>query len=592
MLTKLPPAARRALRLASRAARDAVDARCAALSVREPASLLDVLPALPGLAPRLCSLSSLSLDIWSVGRDPSAAKAHCAALAGALERLPSPAALTALEIVLPSSLPNAAPLVAALGRFSALRSLRVVFVASELGVSVCESVAQLLSTATCLPALVTLGLSVRGDDPRFAWEELAELLPPADALPLWGRLEALELRDDAVRPLLALLTTADAGVAPQLSRLRALDAVLCSETRYGDGLAAMFAAPWLPQLTRLALGVVAGRDLYKLLGSLPAPGATGAGAAAGRDAPSARPPAPAPAPAPLLRAIRELDLDFYGEESFLDVPCASDVRRLLAAANLATLEALALTGADYGVPALIAARAAEMPELRALGLFSGDMVDHPFADPGDHSAPTAAWGALRGAPFAQLTRLDTGGGGGWLVSGPERLAALLSAPWAASLAELTLGYEGFGTDGFAPCAGALAPLSGLPRLRKLRLVNIGLAGEAPCALLLEPGDTGWARRLVDLEVVGFTSLPPATLVALAALPFERLERLRVEPLWWVSVADLRTFAAAGVAWLPRLELLDLQSCPREVCRAAADVDGPLRALHRGGGEVLVTELIW
>ena len=596
MLRKLPPAARHAVRLASRAARDAVDARCTALSVREPGALLDALAPLPGLAPRLRSLSRIKLGAWTVENDPSAAKAHCAALAGALERLPSPAALTALEIVLPSSLPDAAPLVAALGRCTGLRSLRAAFVASEPRATTNAIVAELLRAAAAkLPALASLHLLATGN-PLLATQPaywlcrtLPEALPQADALlPLWRRLEALELRQAAVTLLPLLASAAGGGVAPQLSRLRSLEADLTFCLRSAGGvMAGVFAAPWAPQLTKLECIGVDTQALRPLVAWLP----TGA-----------------ETPLPLLAAVRDFEIEFdAGQGGAVHMlPAAGEAPptpRLLGAVNLGTIEALSINGVERGAAAAVAARAAEMPNLRALDVFGPDQLDSAGRwDIRDAALAPAAWGALRDAPFAPLTRLYAAAAG-WLLAAPERLNALLSAPWAASLVDVTLGNDN-GPMTYVAAAGALAPLSRLPALQKLKLLGLGpsmahapaIRGAPPPWLGEEPASCGWARRLVDLEVVEFNAMPPATLLALAALPFERLERLRVGTLYNPSAPELRAFAAAGAAWLPRLGALELGFDPRsdrplaEARRAALDVDGPLRALHRGGGEVLVKGL--
>ena len=598
------------------------------------------------MALRLRSLGSLGLGGWAVGRDPAVAKAHCAAVAGALERLPSPEALTALGVVLPAAQPDAAaPVIAALGRFTALRSLaasveptldKQAQLRAEMACimrgerppepSAAPGIAALLRAADALPALVSLRLSLDDDETPFKWPALADALPRIAELPLWGRLEALTLRAKAAPPLLGLLAERRAGVAPRLGRLRALDASVgwCGY-RTSRLLAAVFAAPWLPQLTMLGLVGINAGDLGRLLdppsssaAASDAEAGSSGGAISGSDsgddesdsvsdggaesaggadsfADHEAPPLKAPPP---LRAVAQLKVAFHHEAAIYTEPDADAVRRLLADINPATLEELSITGVASGATKAVAERALEMTRLRALELFGGDQLAKSWnfswgGEEDDPNVPAAAWGALQRAPFAPLERLDASAGGGWLLAEPERLAALLAAPWAASLAALTLGNN-WGPQDFKARAGALDPLSGLPQLRRLVLICMGpgVSDEGEALWASEPGAARWARRLEHFEVVWERPMAPPTLVALAALPFERLEFLHVGPFKDPSVGDLRAFGAAGAAWLPRLATLQLDFDPSSAvlcrdarCAAALDFDGPLRALHRGGGEV-------
>ena len=79
------------------------------------------------------------------------------------------------------------------------------------------------------------------------------------------------------------------------------------------------------------------------------------------------------------------------------------------------------------------------------------------------------------------------------------------------------------------------------------------------------------------------------LAALARLRFQRLQRLSVTASSVaLTLGGLEALGKAGAAWLARLARLELQAPDRvgDAVRAAAlDPDGPLRALHRGGGEL-------
>lgn len=76
---------------------------------------------------------------------------------------------------------------------------------------------------------------------------------------------------------------------------------------------------------------------------------------------------------------------------------------------------------------------------------------------------------------------------------------------------------------------------------------------------------------------------------LGSVAFERLERLTVKcESKALALVDLRVLGADGAPWLARLSRLELaaRATTREsVWAAALDPDGPLRALHRAGGEV-------
>ena len=603
----LPPAALRALRLVCRAARDhLVDGRCRTLTFRLraascPRPALPATKALVGLAGRLRSLTRLDaagcgsddVDAWGV---PLLLE-DCDDLAAAIKRLPNPSALTALDLgcisvaydrrrrrcTLQQSRAPLRRLGAAVGRCQSLRALR--FEAHDGPADAAHAclVALLLAAASPrLPALAELSAAYsdqQGCGSVFLSRGLLERPP------LLRRLEALELRQTLPWLLDAPLAPAAAAHLTALRALRLDAGVYASDY----AIAALWRAPreLLARLTHLA---VAGLDPSDEAAAMFF-GALETAVAEAAAAPAA-PPAP-----PLLGSIRTLRIGLAllcesPEHSGLISPGA--LRTLLAAVNPSALEALLLDSCQEGCAEVLAARAGAFTALRRLRLDGRDFSLSLTTDGRvrmDCNRPAAHWRAMQEAPFPPLRSLDIGCGT-WLLRRPKRLPALLSAPWAAALAELKL-FGGDGAhypDGVAIPAHALEALSKLPALRRLRFDNVGVTAAA----LDEAAERGWlaglAERLAELHITDRV-MDADALAALGDVPFERLQRLTLRLRdRAMAMSDLEALAAAGAeaGWLARLPWLGLcaaDATPPAVWAAARDRDGPLRALHRGGGEV-------
>ena len=611
--SKLPLATLCALRLVCRAARDdLVDGRCTALKFRPPTRRRDGALAAPptqallSLAGRLRNLTRLDLSrcgsacgMWMFGVEDADE------FAAALERLPRPWVLTSLElgninfgagrlrVNRGQGVSMASWLAGAVGRLQTLRSLRFHVHSCGDAALAMEGAKLLLRVARRLPALDTLGMS-------FYWlraDELLRQVPIEQLLPL-QQLRELELRDGAVALLPALLAPA---ATSQLTALQSLSANLWDASP-PPGLEGLWRAPFLSsQLTRLELkGLDADNDaacdflgaLSKLSrgggGSSSSSSGSGSGGGGGSGG---------TAMWSQLRSLKVTDAC-----SRIDCPCDSEndgllsagaLRGLLAAVDPAVLEELAVEDCKEGAAAALAARAGDFTALKRLRLDSRDFFRWEEAAYSGSvlrscNRPAACWRTLQQAPLPCLESLDVGAAG-WLLWQPERLAALLSAPWAASLVELSL----IGGDGphvvhdadEALRPAALAALAALPRLRRLKLVDTGLgaatleAAAAPAAQL--------AARLAELTVLDVSPETAGLLVALGRLRFARLERLTVRSVRTkLTLDDLEAFGAAGAPWLARLSFFQLEcDSNADVAAAVFDRNGPLHALHRGGGEV-------
>ena len=362
---------------------------------------------------------------------------------------------------------------------------------------------------------------------------------PLASLPLplrsLQRLEALRIGGVVTAVWLPRLLEGDAAAA--LSRLVDLH-VGFSHTRPADLPPAPWRAPWLPQLTRLAVG--GGRQALQHIARALPPRA--------------------------LRALRALEvLPTWRQDASAD-----DVRGLLAACDATALQALTLRS-----DAASAAVAAGLPSLRSLRA----------SDLGGFGAgeAEATLHALAAAPLAPLTRLEIrasgcGGGGG--------LEALLAAPWAASLRELSIrglpAPIGTGPVGRFLFAHALRGLSALTALRRLELVGHAPAPEALEEAAREGWADGWAPRLTELRLRtggnGWAHpyfMPPGAPAALLRLPLRRLRRLELElfgrSAWdwelnkstgqWeargVAPDEVEAFCAACASALPALTALDV-----------------------------------
>ena len=617
--SKLPLATLCALRLVCRAARDdLVDGRCTALKFRPPTRRRDGALAAPptqallSLAGRLRNLTRLDLSrcgsacgMWMFGVEDADE------FAAALERLPRPWVLTSLElgninfgagrlrVNRGQGVSMASWLAGAVGRLQTLRSLRFHVHSCGDAALAMEGAKLLLRVARRLPALDTLGMS-------FYWlraDELLRQVPIEQLLPL-QQLRELELRDGAVALLPALLAPA---ATSQLTALQSLSANLWDASP-PPGLEGLWRAPFLSsQLTRLELkGLDADDDaacdflgaLSKLSrgggGSSSSSSGSGSGGGGGSGG---------TAMWSQLRSLKVTDacsrIDCPCDNEYAGLLSAGALRGLLAAVDPAVLEELVVEDCQEGAVAALAARAGDFTALKRLRLDSRDFfrseeAAYPRRVLRSCNRPAACWRTLQQAPLPCLESLDVGAAG-WLLWQPERLAALLSAPWATSVAELVLtGGDGPHAQRYCDALkpAALAALAALPRLRRLTLHETGLdaaaleAAAAPAAQL--------AAQLAELNVweIGWDSEPQSAglLVALGRLRFARLQRLTLRLCTELTLDDLEAFGATGAPWLARLSFLELGDrswmSSEAVWAAARDCDGPLRALHRGGGKLV------
>ena len=579
VLGKLPGPTLSRIRLVNRAARDFVDGRAA--RARWLWDTDAALPALVSLAPRLRSLVSLSLR--SPSGQPSSSPhvisgiggmlpPDCAWLAAALERLAGGGAALR-ELRLGDIDVRARPgihchsdaralrrLGAAVSRLQGLTSLSV----SVIGRWTAGTEA-LADAFGCLPRLARLSVHVSPSYGDHCKEPRWELLPQA-SLP---QLEALALSGDAVALWLPALFEPQAAAA--LTRLRDLE---LDKTRHGGWRgqwdrclpAAPWRAPWLSQLTRLALGL----DEE----SLPF-------------AAHALPPGSLPA----LRA-----LEVHSREGHLSMGSLTmGTLRLgcflgaCCAAAPGALESLSLTGTG-----LLTARGAavRLPALRALECVDIDFYETrrpliprrgPAPRPG---GPERDWRALCVAPMPPLTRLviepanpvDCKPAAG-AARTARRLPRLFAARWVTSLRELSIR----GLDAAAPNGGlVMRCLGGLSKLTELTRLSLELkhASAPVIARAAAKGwADGWAPLLVDLELRLSGVADPAALHALLLLPLGRLERLSVHVRGGVAPLDMEAFSAAAAGALPRLTVLEFSA----VADGPASSSGGAALSDDGGG---------
>ena len=553
--SKLPAPTKGIVRLVCRAARDDfVDGR--ATRVRrlwEEAPLL----ALASAAPRLRSLESLWIAGTSTGApsklDPYLVTKDCVWLAEALERLPDGGArlrelrlcsIGVRRLELDSDARALQRLAAAVARLSGLTSVKLSIEgpwASGHSSVWSRGASDLLAAVAALPALAALGFSPMSMMRPPA--QLRALLRPPGLL---ERLERLELSE--VAAALALPALCKGRAAARLARLRDLsvDVQATSWRSWHSGakpsvtrdprLPALFAAaPWLPQLTRLALTLDGG-----VHGDF------------------ARPLAPGALPA--LRALRAKYTD--------DEPAAGELRALLAACGAAALEALELYWAPLDVLAA-AADAAALPGLRAL------VIEFPQLK-ADRSAPgyygemqfSGAWGAFCAAPLAPLTRLEVQFNTAVSNKDPYGAAALGASSWARSLRELALGsWGGEPRDADDPDAPhgsvvlrSLQALSALAALTKLRISAAMIDADAFDLAADEGWADGWAPQLVEFRL-GLAGLlwPDDTgmMFSLQSLPFsERLERVGIETSGVVYPDELEFLSASWGENYPQVTALE------------------------------------
>ena len=459
------------LRLVCRAARDDfVDGRCTKLRPLRH----DPDPALPlAAAPRLRRLECMYVPAVDQ-------QTKCADVAAFLGRLPGAgAALKELRFRhIRGDSADPAPLSAAVGALPGLRLLHAAVVTGFNARAAAAVLGALGAGLRAAPPAARLSLRLHGSDWDAGAADLAALLP-------LGKLEALEVGAEMLQRLTPQLLAPEAAAA--LTALRSLDVRMFGVPARAP-LAdywAVWRAPWLAQLATLSILGTAG-PLAGLAGAL---------------APRA------------LASLRGLHISHFGAEEPLP---PAVLGALLEACDPATLEELSTSGVGYAD----AARAAErLPALASLGLWMG------------RRCPQEKCEALASARLAPLTSLSLDVGG-WLPGAPGSLAALASAPWAASLRKVALYGALPGLCTLQPL-GALRALTGLhlsfPRLSVAELRAAGAAGSSD--------DAGWARRLEEftvgeLELVAHaaaTSGAGAAMVRawLSALSRARARRLRL-----------------------------------------------------------------
>ena len=465
--SKLPSHTLAALRLVCRAARDElVDGRCTALRPRYR-FLGSVAPVL-GAAPRLRCLETLTVPFVAFASD-------AAAFAALVARLPGGGA--ALREVRLGSIGSAAAsseqLAAAISAMSGLRLLK----ASAL-CAVAETAAPQLTALgagiASTPSLLALGIDGGADAVEFD-ERLGALMP-------LGRLQRLKLSNNVAPAVLSQLAEPDAAAA--LTALRSLKMLVWG---WGPGERPSFLqAPWLSQLTRLRLDGLS-QDLNAFAAALP-PGS--------------------------LLGLRELDI--AASTNGPDPPALAHAL-FTTACNPAALQTLSLSG----FPIADTVRTIEaLPALASLRL-SGDEELQLFSAGILPVAPAKGYCALASAHLAPLTTFALYVPG-LLARQPSPLTPLLSAPWAASVRELTLQGSQVGIP-----LRLLVALSSMRHLRTFHLHRPRLdRGELRQAAAEGWFADGWPARLVHFDLRDLRAMVYLIDYVLAAFPFSwRLERL-------------------------------------------------------------------
>ena len=294
-----------------------------------------------------------------------------------------------------------------------------------------------------------------------------------------ARLESLDLINRSLGFLPQLFEPAAAAA---LTALRVLMLSSWAEEEPRQLQPAVWRAPWLAQLTRLdAAGDGAFCD--NICSAL------------------------APGSLPALRQVKLHASSGLRPAAF---------KALLAACNPAALESVNVWGAESADVARFAER---LPALAAL--------DVTFRAIPAGAGAAAAYEALQSARLAPLTRLSLSADD-WLFDHPARLAALLSAPWAAPLRELGLHCAPMMDSSHLR---SLRALSQLRHLRKLHMVTPRLEAAALRQAAAEGSlAASWAPRLAELQIFelwGFTADESAdALRELLRLPLiSRIEHL-------------------------------------------------------------------
>ncbi|KAI8471621.1 MAG: hypothetical protein J3K34DRAFT_520437 [Monoraphidium minutum] len=531
VLAALPRAARRCLRATCRAGRAAVDACITSVSLLGR-DRTEATPALAAAAPRLPALRRVD---FGTAYDIAEADAPAAAL----EALAP--ALTDVSVSFHRMNDTAhLPWGAAVARLAAAlaRCPRLEAATLKVPPSTCRGlVARLVDAA---PGLTKLTLSAGYG-----------FVAPPETLDLpWHQLQEVEI--DSLTPLLPRLCERPGG----LPALRGLE--LGGDMR---GLPALWAAPWLTQLTRLELrgwGDHGRGDGGGPLAGLPSAGLE----------------------LPALQELVVATTYYRAAISPADAAC-------LAACRLPALRRLSLRAVAPGaLPPLMGAGWAA--GLRDLSLQSG--------------FPTwfGAAGAAALARPSALTRLQVlnivprSEDEHTLVPpmDPAAFGALLSAPWAETLQDLRLYGQPLGGGAAGDAAARALAAARLPRLHALELGHASLTAASVAALSAAP----W---LCGLTALKFDRNPALTsrIGELARLDLRALASFTYEDYsadCGVTGGEVGRLGRA--AWLPLLEVVDISvqaelgrpSKPMEHYRAAGaallDEDGPFKACAARGGQ--------
>ncbi|KAI8466569.1 MAG: hypothetical protein J3K34DRAFT_57973 [Monoraphidium minutum] len=537
VLAALPRPARRCLRAACRAGRAAVDDRITSVALRRTSFAAGLAAA----APRLPALRRVDFcSAWDCG-EVDAAAAAVAALAPAL---------TSVALAVSTHDDTArdfswggpfARLAAALGQCPRLEAVRLKVPKAAWG-----DLAEVLAGAA--PGMSRLSLTV----PAAPFDApLAKLDLP------WRQLQEMEM--DCLAPLLSRLMSARPG---GLAALRGLK--LNGNMR---GLDALWAAPWLTQLTRLEVWRWVERDDDGDGG--------GAGAGAGGSL-----LAGLVNEGRALPALQELGLTgaYAAGGGFTPADAAR-----LAACRLPALRRLALSCIAPGA----------LPPLMAAGWAAG-LRDLSVA--GTEPEWCGAAGAAALSRPSALTRLSFGsrfgrGGAAPVTLGAAELSALLSASWSMTLLELSLIFQDLGGNPAGEDAARALAAVRLARLRVLTLNDTRLAAAGVAALAAAPWlpgltaltlerNPGLAACLGDLARLDLRGLRSFALCDLSPHPGFRGEQL---------------LTLSGAPWLRQLEAVKVkvQATPGDMedvlqhhraCFMALSAPGPLRACAERGAD--------
>jgi hypothetical protein len=377
--------------------------------------------------------------------------------------------------------------------------------------------------------------------------------PPAALLLPWPQLRELHV-GRAVPLLVQVLEERTGGLAS----LRAL-----TTTGDSEDLAAVWSAPWLPQLTSLWLrGEPAGVTV-----------------AAGM-----------PAEGRFLPALQELTLGWGSHGGMFTPACAAR----LATCRMPALRALRVDRVEPGALAPLLA-AAWANNLRSLHVCSSAQPDWCG------SAGVAALAratALEHLSFTCMTGTldrDTTN----LSLDSAALATLLSAPWAATLQGLSLSGQVLGSGPKGDAAVRVLAAARLPRLHACSLINTQLTA----ASLEVLGSAAWLQGLTALTLSDNPGLG-SCLSRLAGFDLASLRAFELEDYHGTDGKELATLAARS-PWLVMLEHLriNVRAAPgdsdiviwaqgarravshRDLCSMALGARGPFAACRERGADI-------